>query len=256
MATVAPSRFAPYHRRDRAFFLAFVAVAWLGVLFGFFPASAGRIMGRADYVAPVILHVHAASFVGWLSLLTAQVLLVQQRRMDIHMRLGVLTALLIPVMAYSGIAAELFSQRFYLQQSDRGLGFFILPIFYVVAFTGFAVAAVLYARRDAAMHKRLILMATTVIVGAAYARWWGGALNEWVADPYWGTIVRHFTGTNLILAAAFAFDLVTRGRPHRAYRVGIPLILAGQLICSWIYHASWWPPVARSLIAVDLPLVG
>jgi len=86
----------------------------------------------------------------------------------------------------------------------------------------------------------LILIATTVIVGAAYARWWGAALDRAFGDDFWGMIVNTFTGTNIILVAAMAYDVATRGRPHRAYLVGVPLLLAGELACSWIYHAAWW----------------
>lgn len=249
-----PETFPAHHRSDRAFFAVFIAACWLGVLFGFFPASGARIMGRADYIAPLILHIHAASFVGWLTLLTTQILLIRKRRVDLHMKLGLVGLVLVPVMAYSGLAAELYSQRFYIQRDNDGLDFFILPLFYSVAFPTFAIAALLFASRDSSVHKRLILMATAVIVGAAYARWWGQALEAAFGDGFWGMIANSFMGTNLILAAAVAYDTATRGRPHRAYLICIPMILAGQLFCSWVYHAEWWLPIARHLIELRLPL--
>lgn len=254
MATAAAAGFARDHAFDRGFFAAFVAVCWIGVLLGFFPASSARIMGRADYVAPLILHIHAMAFTGWLALLTSQVLLIRRQRHDVHMAMGIIGILLVPIMAYSGIAAELYSQRFYIQRNDDGLDFFILPIFYIVGFTGFASAAFLFARRCSSTHKRLLLMATTLIVGAAYTRFWGVALTDAFGDGYWGMIVNSFTGTNLILAAAIIYDVVTRGRPHRAYLIGVPIILAGELICSYIYHAPWWLPLSRELIEIRLPL--
>ena len=109
------ARFAAEHRADRNFFAVFIIACWTGVLFGFFPASGARVMGRADYAAPLILHIHAAAFVGWLTLLTLQILLVRKQRVDLHMKLGMIGVLLVPVMAYSGLAAELYSQRFYIR---------------------------------------------------------------------------------------------------------------------------------------------
>jgi hypothetical protein len=67
-------------------------------------------------------------------------------------------------------------------------------------------------------------------------------------------IVNTFAGTNLILAAAVIYDLLTRGRPHRAFAIGVPIILAAQSAISWVYHAAWWPPVARRMIEWQLPL--
>ena len=106
--------FTAWHRWDRNFFLSFVFVAWLGVLLGFVPASLGRIAGKADYVAPLVLHVHAMSFTLWMILLTMQVLLVRAGKTAIHRRTGMLGALLIPVMVLSAFFAEVYSQRYYL----------------------------------------------------------------------------------------------------------------------------------------------
>lgn len=239
---------------DRAFFALFIALCWTGVLMGFFPASGARLMGRADYAAPLILHIHAFAFVGWLTLLTTQILLIRKDRCDVHMKLGLAGLVLVPIMAYSGIAAELYSQRFYIQRDDDGLDFFVLPLFYTVMFPAFALVAISFARRNSSAHKRLILMATTLIVGAAYARWWGATLERLFGDDYWGMILNSFMGTNLILALAVGYDIATRGRAHRAYLVGIPIIVAGELLTSWIYHASWWPPLSRTLIELRLPL--
>jgi uncharacterized membrane protein len=250
MAT-SPARFAPFHRHDRAFFAAFVAICWLGVIMGFFPASSARLQGKADYAAPLILHVHAASFVAWLVLLTAQTTLIRRGNVALHRRIGPIGMALIPVMALSGFFAEVYSQRFYIAHPPNSQAFFIIPIWYVVGFTAFATWAML-ARRDPSAHKRLLLLATTVIVGAAYTRWWGEELTALVGDGYWGTIVNSFTGTHLILLAALGYDVLTRGRVHRVYLIGIPAILAAELAVSWIYHSPAWLPVAYA-IASSLP---
>jgi len=38
---------------------------------------------------PSIVHVHAAAFVGWLVLLTSQILLIRSARVDLHRKLGI-----------------------------------------------------------------------------------------------------------------------------------------------------------------------
>jgi hypothetical protein len=69
-------------------------------------------------------------------------------------------------------------------------------------------------------------------------------------------MINTFTGTNLILALAIGYDLWTRGRLHRAYAIGVPVLIAGELACAYVYQASWWPPLSRSLIELRLPLSG
>ena len=61
-------------------------------------------------------------------------------------------------------------------------------------------------------------------------------------------IINTYTGTNLLLAGAVAYDLVTRKRVHRVYEIGVPMLLLSELAVSLIYHAPEWLPVARYLI--------
>lgn len=250
MATVAG--FAAFDARERNFFLAFVLVAWLGVILGFAPPSWARFHGRADYPAPLILHLHAVLFMAWMILLTVQVTLVRTNRRPIHRRVGMVSAALIPAMVLSGFFAEAYSQRYYLAHPPNSQAFFIVPIFYVVAFGAVATMAVI-KRRESPAHKRLIYIATTVIVGAAWTRVIGEPIFQVVGDGFWGMIVNTFTSTNLFLAALAVFDWHTRGRLHPVTLVLIPAILASELVVSWIYHAPGWLPVAHALAQ---PLTG
>ena len=96
----APRRFAPYHRWDRNFFLLYVALIWFGIAMGFVPEIAKHMRTPAARY-PLIVHIHAAAFVGWLILLTVQVLLVRGQRLDLHRKLGVLGAGLAVFLAAS-----------------------------------------------------------------------------------------------------------------------------------------------------------
>lgn len=240
-------RFAAFHKADRNFFLIFLIVCWIGVLMGFAPAVSKRMAGEAQYAAPLILQIHAFAFIGWLALLTIQILLVRRLRTHQHKLLGLAGFVLLPVMLVSGYASETFAQRFRFDHGKSDFPFFIVPIFYLVTFGILALIA-LSLRRNPPAHKRMILLATTVIVGAAYGRWWGEALFNAFGDDFGGMIINTFFGTNLILAGAVAYDLVTRSRVHRVYQVGVPAIIAGELMTSLIYHSAGWLPVAGALV--------
>lgn len=253
-ALIARRPFSPLHAGDRGFFAAFLVACWMGVLFGFYGASSARFSGHADYPAPPILVGHAILFSAWLALLTAQILFVRAKRLRLHKKLGRFAIPLVPLMVYSAVAAELHSQRFYIQRHDDDLHFFILPLFYAASFGILATWALLVAKRDPVSHKRLILLATTVIVGAAYARWWGNELTTIFGDGFWGMLLNTFTGTNLLLGAAVGYDIGTRRRVHRTYLIVVPAMLFSELICSYVYHADWWMPIARQLIGIHMPL--
>lgn len=241
-------RFITYHRWDRNFFLAFLALCWLGVLMGFVPAALKRYDGDASYPAPLILQIHAVAFTGWMLLLTTQIALIRVRRPKLHMTLGLVAFALVPIMAISGSLSELFGQRFRLAHQPPGdLPFLIIAIFDIVFFTALASAA-LAARKNPAAHKRLILLATTIIVGAAYARWWADPLYNLFGEGYGGLFIYTFAGTDLLLAGAVGYDWVSRKRIHPVYQVAVPLILLGEVATTIIYHALQWLPIARFLI--------
>lgn len=231
---------------ERRFFLGFLLVAWLGVILGFAPPSWARFHGQADYSAPLVLQIHAGLFMAWMVLLAAQVALIRTGRREWHRRIGMGMAAAIAPMVVTGFLAEAYSQRHYLANPPNSQAFFIVPIFYIAAFgvlAGWAVAK----RRDAAAHKRLIYLATTIIVGAAWTRAIGQPLTAAVGDDYLGMIVNTFTSTNVLLAALLLFDWRTRGRLHPVTAFAVPAIVACQFAVSWIYHAPGWLPIAHRL---------
>jgi uncharacterized membrane protein len=240
-------RFTAFHKWDRNFFLTFLAVCWLGVLMGFVPAIMKRYAGHADYPAPLILQIHALAFSAWLVLLTTQILLIRTRHTQLHMKLGLVGVALVPLMAISAFLSEVYSQRFRFVHPPNSQAFFIIAIFYVIGFTTLATAA-LVARKNPGSHKRLILLATTIIVGAAYTRWLGDPLYQLFGDGLGGMIINTYTGANLIMLGALSYDWWTRRRLHRVYEIAVPAILAGEIATTLIYHSPKWLPIARLAI--------
>jgi len=241
--------FAAWHKGDRGFALVFALVAWIAVIVGFYPAVSGRWRGESDYAAPLILQVHVFAFAAWLCLLTAQVFLIRTKHLAGHRALGTAGALLIPVLAVTGLGAEVFSQRFYSPQYPANLRFFVFPVTTMLSFVAVASAAVWF-RSDPRTHKRLMMVATALILVAAFNRMWGNAIYGIMGDEYLGTLVRNVIGPDLVIAALVGYDLVTRRRVHPALLVAAPPIVLAQLAAAAIYHSSWWPGVARTLVGI------
>ncbi|MGB7653864.1 MAG: hypothetical protein WBL74_00140 [Novosphingobium sp.] len=243
------TRFAAKLTFERHFLPVFLAAAWLAVGLGFYPSVTHRWQGEADYPAPLVLQLHVFAATGWLVLLTIQVVLARRRRLSLHRTLGAAALLLIPAIAITAIGAEVASQRFYSPRYPENLRFFIAALFQVLVFF-VAASLALVMRRHAATHKRLIVVATSMLLVAAYNRWWGEALYIALGDGFMGMLIHNFAGPDLLILAAAGFDWVTLRRVHPVYRIAMPLLIVGELVVSAIYHSANWPAIARILVGL------
>ncbi|MFC0590289.1 hypothetical protein ACFFF7_12770 [Novosphingobium aquiterrae] len=241
--------FAIRHGWDNRFWLAFVATSWLAIAMGFGTPIAERFAGKAPYVAPIILVAHVFVYFGWMVLLTTQALLINRGRTDWHRKLGVAGAMLAVLVSATGLGAEIYSQRYWAHTDPENVRFFTFPLYVLIAFSLCAFLAV-RARRDPAAHKRLILLATSAIMGGPYQRWWGHAIDQVTGTGPFNTWAHLYTGMNVLMIVAAGYDLVTRGALHRIYRIAIPLLVAGQFATIAIWYSGWWPPLVRSVLGI------
>ena len=239
--------FAPYHPWDRAFFLTNAIVAWVAILAGFGPELYQHGRGVSPF-PPLLVLVHGGVFFGWLALFLLQVWLILSRRADIHRKLGMAATVMVPLMVFLGLDANVVAQRLHFAQGQSQLNFMIIPIVDMVIFAGLAGSGLLL-RKKPAVHKRLLLLATINLLDAGFGRWWGAWFLAHVGDGFFGFIAQIFLGSDLMILAALAYDRVTRGKVHPVYRISLPLILVLQMLASAFYHSPAWLPIARWLIS-------
>jgi hypothetical protein len=238
-------RFAPYHKWDRNAFLALVGLIWLGVVMGFAPSILAHF--HAGQPHPLILHVHAAAFVGWLVLLTTQVLLIRARRTDLHRRLGMAGLVLAPVMVVLGTATGIIVEQIHFGTPLSRPPFIAVEFTDMLAFAGLAGAA-FTLRGNASAHKRLILLATFYITDAGYSRWLGPTIRGVLGQDFSGRFTGLFLGPDLMLLALGGYDLVTRKRLHPAFIAGSLWMLACQFGGVSLLLLPQWKPVALAII--------
>jgi hypothetical protein len=243
-----PKPFTPYHKWDRTFFLTFAALSWIGIVMGFGPELHGHLKRLSPYPPPII-HLHAVAFTGWMVLFTAQIWLVRSRRLDIHRKLGLSAVALVPIMVVLGVAATIISRQVHFGAGRSNMvAYMIVPLTDMVLFPSFAIPALLF-RKDAAAHKRLILLATASLLPAAFGRWIGPWILSYAGDGFFGMMAQTYLGSNLMILAAIIYDRVTRGRVHGVYFIAVPWMLAVQAITSAIYHWSGWMGWAQWMIS-------
>jgi hypothetical protein len=240
------SPFRPYHPQDRNAFLAMVAAVWAGVLSGFGWDIVDHLHKHtANW--PVVIHIHAVVFLSWLALLTSQVLLVRSRRLDLHRRLGLVGAGLIPVMIVLAMSASWVMDRHTLGTKDADPAFVSIQLVDVIVFASLAGAALLL-RADPQAHKRLILLATFQIADAGWGRLTGFVFPSLSTTEFWPSYINNYAGTDLLVLALGAYDLVTRRRLHPAYVAGAAWLLLVEFTGNWLYVTPAWKQIALHLL--------
>ena len=230
-----PSRIRPRWRQDR-FFAAMSVLAALTVFAGF---SRTYFLKGLFGTKPLTLffHLHGAVFTSWVVLFVVQSALVRAGRTDIHRRLGVAGALLVPVMVVIGVMAAIDSARrgFTPPGGPPPLVFFVIPMVDLVVFSTL-VGTGIWLRRQADDHKRLMLLATISILTPAIARLPGIAAAG--APAFLGL-------TDLFIVVCMVYDRIARGRIHRAFLWGGLFIIVSQPLRFLLAQTDAWLTFAR-----------
>lgn len=227
--------------RARTGWSIYVGLSLLFVLIvavGFWPSYFGALT-TGDVDRPWFIHFHAVVYVGWLGLFVAQTVLAAKGRLRQHMRLGNFLIVYGVVVILVGLLAAfgMFWVRVQAGAVAEAQAGLVSPLTDMIAFTPFFAAAV-YFRRVPDLHKRLMIVSTTVLLIAAVARmrFLGGDLLViylvWVS-PIWIGMIR---------------DLLSRRLLHPVYVVGLVAIaLEGTPTRRFIRETDVWLDITGRL---------
>jgi hypothetical protein len=235
----APER-TLYGRRIHVFMAGlFVALA----VVGFAPKSSAILSGELP-VPPPVIHVHAALMVAWLALLLTQTLLMANGRPETHKRLGLIAVALGPCLIAGMIAATIWKFEVSIAQGAKGpaANILLLQIRGIAYFALFFIWGVLARRKDPETHKRMMILATLVIVPAALAR------MTWLPSGFPQTFDIMHVYMLLLLTPAIVHDLVRLGRPHKAYIAGVAALLPMLVATHFLWNSPWWREIAPRLM--------
>jgi hypothetical protein len=190
----------------------------------------------------VLLHVHGVVFSTWISLFLIQALLIARGSRRLHQRLGWAGAAIAAAMIVLVTAAV-------IEQLRRVNGFpppplaLALSVFDIVVFAAL-VGAALYYRRRSDWHKRLMLSATIVLLGAPMFRVVIHLIGR--ADMAKVSILSTLL-VDAFFLPCFAYDLLTRRRIHPAYLVALVLIVLDQVAQAMVVSWTPWIDFANAL---------
>jgi hypothetical protein len=226
-------------RRERLFYTGMAVAFVITVFSGFARTFFLRPHFDSRPLIPLLI-LHGIVFTSWLVLLVMQTTLVAVKRTSIHRRLGVAGGALAVLMVLIGTTTAIIRAKGTELPPGAGspLAFLTIPLGDMLIFA-ILVATAFYFRRQLDTHKRLMLLATIAILPAAVARLPLGFIQR-------GGPLVFFGLTDLFIVPLLLYDLVTRGRPHRATVLGgllivishpLRLIIGGT--AAWLAFATW-----------------
>jgi hypothetical protein len=173
---------------------------------------------RGTIEQPPIIHLHAGVFVGWLLLFVAQAMLAATGRLSWHLSLGRIGigygVLLIIVGVFTGVSRS--GDRLRAGQDGAGLLFSALAD--MVVFAAFFAAAIAF-RRKPQVHRRLMIVAATMLLVAATGR-----MSSFLPDPPWRQPLRLAIWFSPVFLA-MAHDFRKQRLVHPVYVMGLAAFL-------------------------------
>jgi hypothetical protein len=250
------------HAIDRWIFVAMAAWFIVIVLTGFIPDALGKIAAvqagqRPPF--PLVMHMHAVAMGSFLLLLLAQTVMVATGRCELHKRLGIAAFLLVPVLVVVGIllAPAMYYQTWdALQTAPAGAqaklqellsikeDILLLQISAGLLFGTFIWIALSARVGNSGLHKRMMLLATAVPLGASIDRmWW--LPSSLPASP-WATDLYIFAA----VSPMFVWDVARNRGVHEAYRIWLAIYIPVALLVVGLWDKPWWHATARQIMGV------
>jgi hypothetical protein len=241
----------------------FTAASFIVItLTGFIPDSLMKIAAvqageRPPF--PLILHMHAVLMGSFLMFLLAQTTLMATGRGDLHRRLGitafalaavlvVVGLILVPTMYHSVWNAaqnappetrakleKILLRRDNILLLQLRVGF-LFPLFLLIG---------LRARgRNAGLHKRMMILATAVALGASFDR------IRWLPTTLPTSILSSDLYILLAVSPMFLWDVVRNRTVHPAYAIWLGVYLTVSLAVYGLWDTASWHSMAPRLMGV------
>lgn len=241
----------------------FTAASFIAiVLAGFIPDSLAKLAAiqagqRPPF--PPVLHVHAILMGSFLLLLLGQTVLVATDRRSWHMQLGIAATVLTPVIVVTGfiLAPTIYHSVWNAAQAAPAPArqqlqsvlplledILLLQLRAGVLFSIYMWIALRARARNPGLHKRMILLAVTAVLGAAIDR------ISWLPTTMPGSPLAMDLFSLLAVAPLFIWDLIRNRSLHRAYLVWAAFFIPASVAVYAVWDTPWWHATARHIMGV------
>jgi hypothetical protein len=241
MATLAEtSRPTSVGVGDERFFLNGAIAMAVVIAAGF---SLQLAMGRSTFHSPPLVHAHAITFMGWVTLYLLQNVFVATGRMELHRRLGwIATGWVVAMLVLGCMVTAAMVRRGQVPFFFRPAQFLVFDPMSLFTFAGLTAAAILLRRRTE-WHRRLHFCGMSMLLGPGFGR----LLPMPLLQPW---------AWEATFAASLAFPIVgvlvdrrRSGRAHPAWRWGIAAMIGCLLATEAITYSPLGGAIYRAVTA-------
>ena len=239
----------------------FTAASFVAItLAGFIPDSLHKIAAvnsGARPPLPLVMHVHAVLMGSYLLLLLTQTWLAATGKLSWHMQLGALVFAIVPAIMVAGfvLARTVYLEFWQTAQMaapgirkglevvlSRKENVLLAQMRQGLLFPLFLSIGLLARRTDAGLHKRMMMLATVVVLPAAIDR------ILWLPNTFPQSYMATEAYTLLAISPMFVWDTIRNGVVHRAYLIWLSISLPFAIALHALWDTPSWHVIARQLI--------
>ncbi|WEK41644.1 MAG: hypothetical protein P0Y64_09350 [Candidatus Sphingomonas colombiensis] len=226
--------------RDRFFLIGAFLMAAV-IVAGF---AVNLALGRSSFGLPLIFHVHAFIFFGWVALYLTQNVLIELGSVRVHRTLGWMAVLWVPAMVAMGTAITVYVVRMNIAPPffDAREFLFGNPIA-ILCFAGL-VATAIAMRRRTPWHRRLMFSAMAILTGPGFGR----LLPMPFMIP-WSWPIAAVAAPLLFIVAGIVADWIRLRSVHPAWLCAVAAILSTHLVSQALAFSALGETVTREVIA-------
>jgi hypothetical protein len=230
-------------KKKLSFFMIIGIVGFLAVFIGF-----GKTLPPAirDHRTPSILYIHGAFAFCWLCLFFIQAMLIRYNNFRVHSALGFF-AIFIAV----GTALTMLPAGVYQVQTDlnKGVGEASYSNMVGVTTTAIMFIAIVIAgilnRKKPQTHKRLMLLATILVLWVAWFRFRHYFPSLPGSDIWFGLVLPYS-----LIIVAWIWDKSVNGRLHPALGWVGAFIIIEQTFEVIMLDSSWWRLLGKEIFGL------
>jgi len=228
------------NRRKPSFFLVIGLVGVFAVLTGFaktfiMPVSSG------NFKAPPVIYFHGALAFGWVILFVTQTFLIHFKNYRVHMILGISGLFIATGVALTMVPAGLYAVEKELKQGagDSAISGIVGTCTSALMFFSLVCAGIIY-RNKPETHKRLMLLATIVVLWPAWFRFRHYFPSIPRPDIWFAVVL-----ADSLIVISWIRDKLVNGRVHPVLGYIGTLIIAEHILEVLMYDSNAWRIVAK-----------